>query len=179
MRAIRILTLIVALTCTGSILSAQSDSVSTIQRAAVYADSFVVAYQQGRIDAYMAMSYPGVIKYYGGPGGFRQHILRSRSAQSTDDNQLPVPLEIIQMINDGHEWQCVVKKTGMSSIDGRKATVISYLVGQSKDEGATWKYFDVSYNSIENIAYIMPDVFAAISVPRRRIIFSKNEMAFQ
>jgi hypothetical protein len=71
----------------------------------------------------------------------------------------------------------VIKKTRPKTIDGKKAYIVSYLVGQSRDNGTTWKYFDVAFNSVANIGYIMPDKFEALMIPQREVIFEKDQMA--
>jgi hypothetical protein len=87
-------------------------------------------------------------------------------------------LDIVQISsNHSGEWQCVIRRSGHAVIDGRKAMIVSYLVGQSTDEGESWKFFDVSYNATANLDDIMPERFTALQVPERRIIFDKGELA--
>ena len=78
--------------------------------------------------------------------------------------------------DDISEWQCVIKKIRETTIDDKKAHVVSYLVGQSKDEGQNWKFFDVAFNSVENVIYIMPDIFPTLAIPQRQVIFEKDHM---
>jgi hypothetical protein len=147
--------------------NAQSDSAFASQRALLFADSLIKSFESGNVNEYISISYPGLIKYYGGKHQFAEYIQRVREIHQEHDNQV----QLMQMVNKQKEWQCVVKKINETTIDGKNAMVVSYLVGQSKDEGNTWKYVDVAYNSVNNVVLIMPDVFEKIAVPQRQIIF--------
>src|SRR5688572_28507631 len=125
------------------------------------------------------MSYPGVIKYYGGKQGFTDYISRMRAVNQSPFSEERDKLELIQMLPDDGEWQCVVKRIHHTHIDGKKARIISYMVGQSKDDARSWNHFDVSYNSVENVICFMPDIFDTLAIPDRQIIFDKEEVARQ
>jgi len=71
---------------------------------------------------------------------------------------------------NANEWQCVVRKSRETFVDGKKALVISYMIGQSTDGAKSWTYFDVAYNSVENVAYIMPDISGELYIPQRQVI---------
>lgn len=145
----------------------QSDSSLASQRALLYADKLTAAFHDNNLDEYLNISYPGVITYYGGKHQFREYIQRARALCGNELEKC----ELVQLENDNAEWQCVVRKMSETEVDGKKAKIISYLVGQSKDHGNTWKYFDVAYNSVDNIAYIMPDIFNTLSIPQRQVVF--------
>ncbi len=134
------------------------------------ADSLVQAFREERWSDYLELSYPGVVDYYGGKKGFLESLRRTRPIAREAAEQ-PITLELLQLHHQDNEWQCVVRKTRSVRIDNRRARVISYMVGQSGDGGHHWKYVDVAYNSPENLGYIMPDIFRALVVPQRQIIF--------
>lgn len=152
---------------------AQSNRAAVSQHALAYADSLLSAFHNNHSGEYAGMSYPGVISYYGGIRSFQQYIERERALSDNAADKT----ELIQLLNNKNEWQCVIKKTHPRTIDGKKAYIVSYMVGQSTDDGMTWKYFDVAFNSVANVAYIMPDKFEALTIPRREIIFEKDQMA--
>ena len=154
-------------------IRAQSPEAIVSQRALAYADSLLNAFRYNRAGQYTDMSYPGVISYYGGIRSFQQYIERARSLSDGVQEKT----EITQLLNNNKEWQCVIKKTHPRIIDGKKAYIVSYLVGQSTDNGMTWKYFDVAFNSVANISYIMPDKFEKLTVPQRQVIFEKDQVA--
>jgi hypothetical protein len=171
MKALKSSAFVIAICCAVFNASAQADSIFASKRALLFADSLVSAFRQNNLDQYLNISYPGVIKYYGGKNQFREYISRTRAVSGGAQEEQGEKCELIQLMNDMGEWQCVVKKTRETTVDGKKAKVISYLVGQSKDQGSTWKYFDVAYNSVENVIYIMPDIFDRLSIPQRQVVF--------
>lgn len=140
------------------------------KRAELYADSIIRAYEYANWDTYLQLSYVGAIKYYGGKAGYMEHVQR---AWKKDKDQVEQPLstyKIIQMENDMDEWQCVVEKKTERLLDNNPSVIISYLIGQSKDDGYNWKYFDVAHNSVANVIYMMPDVFTNLTIPETRIV---------
>ena len=154
-------------------ISAQADHSAAQRRALACADSLVNAFHGNHPDDYMEMSYPGVISYYGGVNGYRQYLERARAMSEVPEEKM----EMLQLLNNGREWQCVIKRTHRQQFDGKEAHVITYLVGQSTDGGNDWKFFDVALNSVASIDYIMPDKFPGLSVPQRQVIFEKDKVA--
>lgn len=124
------------------------------------------------------MSYPGMIRYYGGKKNFEEYIQRALAISSMGKETFN-KTEVIDLQNNRKEWQCVIRKTSQMEIDGKRASIISYLVGQSKDEGQNWKYVDVALNSVNNVVYIMPDIFSKLSIPQRQVVFVKDQVAKQ
>lgn len=177
MKALKILIFLPVFLCAGYLVKAQSDSAAAIRRAMLFADSLDKSFRYGEWNAYINLSYPGIVKYYGGEEGYRQFAERSRSLDPHISKENPAKLEVIQVMNDISEWQCVIRKTRQTIIDGSRAYVVSYMIGQSKDEGQHWKYVDVAYNSVENVIYIMPDIFDRLSIPQRQIFFEKDQLA--
>ena len=163
-----------ALCWAGHFAIAQSGSPLASQQSILFADSLNNAIRKGHQDDYVALSYPGIVRYYGGKQGYQKFIERSGKINAGNIAEKKEKLEFLQMVSEEAEWQCVLKKTRETFIDGRKAEIISYMVGQSKDNGLTWKYIDVAYNSSENLVYIMPDIFGKLSIPQRQIIFEKD-----
>lgn len=154
-------------------ICAQSKEAVVSQHALASADSLLSAFQNNRSGRYTELSYPGVITYYGGIRNYQRYIERARALSDSASEKT----EIVQLLNNNNEWQCVIKKTHPRIIDGKKAYIVSYLVGQSTDNGMTWKYFDVAFNSVANIAYIMPDKFEGLTIPQREVIFEKDQVA--
>lgn len=164
------------ITCPHSLL-AQSDSAAVASRALLYADSLNTAFKFANWNQYLELSYPGIIKYYGGKNGFQNYVQRAHAVYASENSESAEKTQLIQLENDMREWQCVVRKTRTTSIDGKKAAIISYMVGQSKDEGINWKYVDVAYISVENVIYVMPDIFDTLAIPQRQVIFESNQVA--
>ena len=147
-------------------LQAQTTSLS--ESAILYADSFLKSFRNNDVDQYTNLSYPGVVTYYGGNKNFREYVQRARALNRYGNTE---NLKVVQLVHDVTELQCVIKKTSETTIDGRKAKVISYMIGQSKDDGRSWKFIDVAQNSPGNLVYIMPDISGKLTVPQRQVIF--------
>lgn len=147
----------------------QAQSSSSAEKAIVFADSFLTSFRNNDLEQYTNLSYPGVITYYGGNKNFREYVERARILSKTgvSDN-----ITLVQIVNDVSELQCVIRKTSEATIDGKKARIVSYLIGQSKDDGACWKFVDVAQSSPGNLVYIMPDISGKLDVPQREIIFN-------
>ncbi|MBA4166605.1 MAG: hypothetical protein H0X41_03515 [Chitinophagaceae bacterium] len=176
MKALKTAVFLLALSCAGASAAAQSDNAVAARRALLFADSLNNAFRYNKWNEFINLSYPGVVRYYGGAEGFREYIKRARSVNSSIVEEKKERIELLQLVNDIREWQCVIRKTRETIIDGRKADVISYMVGQSKDTGQSWKYFDVAYNSVENVIYIMPDISDKLFIPERQIIFERDQL---
>ena len=173
MKAVKTLVFITALFFSFNHLQAQSNADSASKRAILFADSLLKSFRTGNFNQYTELSYPGVISYYGGRKNFTEYVQRSKTIHP---DIMSENLKLVQIINDIAEWQCVVEKTTESMIDGKKARIISYMVGQSKDEGQNWKFFDVALNSVDNVVYIMPDIFNTLSIPQRQVVYVKNNV---
>lgn len=147
--------------------TAQSQQSEISQHALQYADSLQQFFESSRWENFIELSYPGVIEYYGGMNNFREYMQRARMLSSGGGQQL----ELVQIEHQDEQWQSVVRKSAKTIIDGKKAVVISYLVGQSTDSGQRWRYVDLADNSPENIIYIMPDIFSSLVIPQRQIVY--------
>ena len=177
MKAIRAFVFLTLIIFSGfSRANAQSDTAIASERALLFADSLLTAFRYSNWSQYIEMSYPGVIKYYGGKKGFQDYVQRARSINNSITEEPKETTELMQLLSDMGEWQCVIRKIRHTKIDGKKASIISYMVGQSKDDGITWKYFDVAFNSVENVIYIMPDIFDTLAIPQRQIVYDKDEV---
>ena len=178
MKALRSALILPALFCFAINTMAQADSTYCSRHALLYADSLANAFRDQNWNRYLSITYPGIISYYGGTRSFQSYIQRTRSVSNSFAIRDCVTLDLIQIsANHLGEWQCVIRKTGSTVIDGKKAMVISYLIGQSTDDGDSWKFLDVSYNATEKLNDIMPERFPALMVPERKIIFEKGELA--
>jgi len=165
-----------AVSFTSVSIHAQTLNTVATEHAIRFADSFVKSFRYNHLDSYVDLSYPGAVTYYGGQKNFREYIQRARII-NTGDTVASEKIQLIQILNQDSEWQCVVKKTLETMIEGKKATIVSYLVGQSKDNGLNWTFFDVALNSVDNIVYIMPDIFDTLDVPQRQVVFEKRSIA--
>ena len=84
---------------------------------------------------------------------------------------------MLNIWNDTEEWQCVIEKVRETWIDDRRAKVVSYLIGRSEDNGDTWKFVDVSHNSLPNLGYVFPEIFGSMPIPLAKTTFGDEVMA--
>jgi len=146
------------------ITHAQADTAKISQQALLYTDSLAKADHYEDWSAYANLTPAPVIRYYGGRDGFIQHIqvgrLRTYSAISED---LPIS-QILQMRSKNEQWQCVIRQSRYFHKEDKQYHFTTYLIGQSMDDGQTWRLFDVSYNSVANIIYIFPEIFDDLAI---------------
>lgn len=138
-------------------------------------DSLLNAYRSNQFSLYLDLTYPGVVKYYGGTKNFLEFVERNKELEQQyvgNDK-----LHVVQIADDANEWQCVIQRTHETVIDGKQASIISYMVGQSLDNGNSWKFVDVALNSVANLSYIMPDIFNNLSIPSREVVYGKSVAA--
>lgn len=143
------------------------------KRAELFADSIIKAQEFSDWKTYLELSYPGAVKYYGGQDGYLQQVKLTATAFRDELEVPPSSFKIIQLENDMDEWQCVVERHSDRVINGKRSLLVTFFLGQSKDDGDNWKFFDLAGNAVENVIYIMPDVFTNLAIPERKII-AKN-----
>ncbi len=141
-----------------------------IKRAELFADSLVRAFEYSDWNVYMNLSHAGAVKYYGGKKGYLEHVQRGRKVEQDKIEQNPSSIRVVQMLNDMDQWQAVVERKTDRTIDDKPSVLVTYLVGQSMDDGYTWTFFDVGMNTVENVIYMMPEVFPRLSIPEKKIV---------
>jgi hypothetical protein len=150
----------------------ESDSAIAARNALRFADSLVKADFYTEWNTYMNLSMASAIKYYGGKEGYKESVVIAHYRNEAKPEEKPQTLRLINLMNDIDTWQCVVEKT-RDWWDGSRGKVktTSYLVGESTDNGLTWKFVDVSHNAIQNIVYIMPSIFGTLEIPEGKTIY--------
>lgn len=158
----------------------ESDTAIATRNALKFADSLTLANFYAEWNTYMNLSLPSAIKYYGGKDGFKEHVITIHYHNEAKTEEKPEKLQMLSMLNDGIEtWQCIIEKVRDSWDESRgKVKTYSYLVGESTDNGLTWKFIDVSHNSLVNVIYIMPSVFSKLEIPEGKTIYV-DEVAAQ
>ncbi len=146
-------------------MSVNPDSSYVTRNAVFYADSLVKCHFYQNWKEYTALYCPSAVRYYGGPEGFKEHITIFYYRNEPKLLEKPEKVKVLSLMNSADEWQCVIEKVRNTWIDDRKAEIVSYLVGQSKDDGETWKFIDLTHNSYPNLGNIFPEIFSNISIP--------------
>lgn len=177
MKTIRPLAAILALFAVIPAAFAQPDSAKIKEQALLFADSLI------KIDAYKNWSVladltpASVLKHYGGKDGFIDHVqkIHPRNASSIDEN-FP-ERHVVTLLAKDDQWQCIIRVSRYIHREDGKYHLVTYLLGQSKDDGETWRMFDVSYNKVANIIYMLPDVIGELPIPEPYIVSEKDELA--
>lgn len=152
--------------CSALVVRAQdNDSTTAANNAMRTAETLVKAWFFQEWKAYTDLTTPSVIKYYGGPQQFKEHITIVYYRLAPQQEEKPETLRLLELRNDTDQWQAVIEKQRYTFIDGKRAIITSYLVGQSLDAGASWKFVDVSHNSLENLAFIFPTIITDLTIP--------------
>lgn len=158
----------------------ESDTAIATRNALRFADSLVKADFYTEWNTYMNLSMGSAIKYYGGKEGFKESVVVAHYRNEPKTEEKPQTLRVINMMNDIETWQCVVEKTREWWDESRgKVKTTTYLVGESTDNGLTWKFIDVSHNSLQNLVYIMPSVFGTLEIPEGKTIYVDEVAALE
>ena len=141
------------------------DTAKINQNVLKYADSLVRADANSLWAVYADLAPLSVIKYYGGKDGYIQHITVGRLRTTSALQEAAPELKILVMENRNDQWQCVIRLSRyFHKPDQSQYHLVTYLIGQSKDDGETWRLFDVSYNTVANIIYIFPEIMDDIPI---------------
>ncbi|HEV2480798.1 MAG TPA: hypothetical protein VGS79_14075 [Puia sp.] len=139
------------------------DTARISQNALKYADKLVKADAYGTIygdwSAYADLAPASVLKFYGGKDGYVKRISLGRLRTTSAIQEADPELRMLLLETKNDQWQCVIRLSRyFHKPDQSECHLVTYLIGQSKDDGETWRLFDVSYNSVANIIYIFPEI---------------------
>ena len=179
MKILMPLLVVFTLFSTRSSVYAQPDSAKISKKVLTYADSLVKTDAYQAWPAYAELAPLPVIKFYGGKEGYIQHVKTTRlRTLSTKDENYP-DIRIQSLMTENEQWQCLIRIERYFHKDEKKFHQVTYFLGQSKDEGETWKLFDLSFNKIANIIYIFPEVFLDMAIPEPSVLSEEEEIAQQ
>jgi hypothetical protein len=145
-------------------LAGHAQDTATIRKSALmYADRLVKADTYGSTygdwSTYADLAPASVLKFYGGKDGYIKRISLGRLRTTSAIQEAPPELKMLILETKNDQWQCVIRLSRyFHKPDQSEYHLVTYLIGQSKDDGETWKLFDVNYNSVGNIIYIFPEI---------------------
>lgn len=157
------------------------DTVKIKERALIFADSLIKTDKYLDWSAYADLAPLSVLKHFGGKDGFIDHIqkIRPRTVSALGDEEAP-EVKVITLMTYEQQWQCVIRISRyIHRDDNKKYHIVTYFLGQSKDEGENWKVFDLSYDRVANVIYLLPDVIGDLPIPEPYIISEEEELAKQ
>lgn len=158
---------------------AQPDTAKITQRVLLFADSLIKTDAFESWSAYADLCPASVIKFYGGKDGFIEHIKTLRKRTFSDLAEDAPELKMLTLMTENDQWQCVVRMSRYFHKEDKKFHLTTYFIGQSRDEGETWRLFDVNYNKVANIIYMFPDIFGDIPIAESTILTPEQELAAQ
>ncbi|MBS1661600.1 MAG: hypothetical protein JST68_11175 [Bacteroidetes bacterium] len=171
---------------TGSLLlfastagQAQPDTAKISQRALFFADSLVKVDFYENWGSYADLAPASVIKFYGGKNGYIEHIKTLRTRTTSDLAEDAPELKVLNLMTQEDKWQCIVRVSRYFHKGETAYHLVTSFVEQSKDEGETWKLFDVSYNKVANIYSMFPEIFGDMPIQEATIMTKEQEVAAQ
>jgi len=163
---------------TAMVSQAQPDTAKISQKALAYADSLVKADNYQNWSVYADLAPLSVTKYYGGKDGYVGHVLSMRGFTMSIMEEAPPQLQMETLVTRNDQWQCVIRLSRYFHKDDKKFHLVTNLVGQSRDEGETWKIFDVNYNTVTNMMLIFPDIMD-MPLKATSVLSEEQELAQQ
>ena len=154
---------------------AQPDTAKISKNALAYADSLTKADAFGNWSSYADLAPASIIKYYGGKDGYIQHVSVIRLKTTSEIQEDPPQLKLLTLENREQQWQCEIRLSRYFHKEDKQYHYTTYLIGQSTDEGETWKLFDVSCNSVANIIYMFPDIMDDIAISEPSVLTQEQE----
>ncbi|MEJ7627946.1 MAG: hypothetical protein WKF35_13855 [Ferruginibacter sp.] len=124
-------------------------------------------------EEYVKYTHPAVVEMIGGKEKFVK-IVSEFMTELPDSSikffELGKPM---QLINSGHDWQTVIMQKLDIYIQGKMVRSVSYLVGESLDNGKTWTFFD-SKGDREVVKKMKPDVSDKLIIPAGSQVIDEN-----
>jgi hypothetical protein len=159
----------------GLTCQAQPDTAKLSRNALLFADSLIKTDAYGNTSLYAGLAPASLLKYYGGEDGYMQHVymMRGRTTSEQDELYPVINMETLRAVDQ--QWQCVIRVSRYFHKDNVQYHYVTYFVGQSSDEGESWRMFDVSYNSVANMIYIFPEVITDLPIKQPTILSQEQE----
>ncbi|HEY4208171.1 MAG TPA: hypothetical protein VGM31_15205 [Puia sp.] len=154
------------------------DSAKIKKRALFFADSLVSADTYMNWSAYADLAPASVLKHYGSKDAFIEHIEKLHPRTVSAIQEEAPELTITSLMAKDEQWQCVIRESRYIHRDDlKKYHIVTYFLCQSRDEGETWRLFDLGYNKVANVIYMMPDVIGELPIQEPYIISEEDELA--
>jgi hypothetical protein len=157
----------------------QPDTVKIKEKALFFADSLIKTDTYMSWSSYADLAPLTVLKHYGGKDGFIEHIQKMHPRTVSSIEEAAPEMGVITLMTMGDQWQCVIRVSRYIHREDKKYHLVTYFLGQSKDEGETWRVFDLSYNKVANVIFMLPDVIGDLPIPEPYIISEEEELAKQ
>lgn len=129
-------------------------------------DSMFAAFNRKDWKGFVKYNNPNMTKKIGSAQLFESYINRQMK-QIPDSVVKSTTLgKILQVVKGDKDLQCVVEQHMKLEQNGMKMDRITYLIGQSLDEGKNWTFFDASTKAGLTPKEIKPDLSSKIKIPQ-------------
>ena len=155
----------------------QPDTAKISARVIFFADSLIKADTYKNWNVYANLAPEGVIKHYGGKDGYIEQVKKLRVRVESSIEEAAPELKVQQLLTQNEEWQSVIRVSRYIHREDKQYHVVTFFVCQSKDDGQTWRMFDVAYNKVANLIYMMPDIFGDLTVREATVMTQEEELA--
>ncbi|MCW3114067.1 MAG: hypothetical protein JWR18_2463 [Segetibacter sp.] len=131
-------------------------------------DSMLAAFKRRDWITFVRYNHPNMTKRMGGAEAFASFIdmqMKQIPAGSIKDIGLG---KVLQVVNTAKDKQCVVEQNLEMEVKGSRLNKITYLIGESIDNGNTWTFFDASTKAGVLPKDIKPDLSEDLKIPAAR-----------
>lgn len=132
------------------------------------ADSMMAAFKNRDWQLFAHFNHPAMQNMMGGQENFVSFIKEQMKQIPDTAIKLMDTGNILQVVKTGKDQQCVVEQNMRMVLDSIQITSTSYLVGESLDNGETWKFFDASNNGLMTTKDIKPDISPELKIPAKK-----------
>lgn len=167
----KILLLLIFFFCCNSIVAQLSKNDSSIlaKKIVLAVDSMTTAFKQKDLSTFSRFNYSGIKKIMGGEEAFIETIKASYK-QLPDSSLKEIRAgRVHRIVKEKNSLQCIVEQILKIKVNTVTVSSISYLVGESRNNGNTWSFFDASAESIflpNN--KVMPNLSKKLIIPKKQ-----------
>jgi hypothetical protein len=132
------------------------------------ADSMMAAFKNRDWPTFVRFNHPAMTNLMGGNDNFISFIqLQMKQIPDTAVKYIGAG-NILQVVTTDKDQQCVVEQNMKLVMDSIQITSTSYLVGESLDNGKTWKFFDASNSGLITAKDIKPNLSPELKIPAKK-----------
>jgi hypothetical protein len=132
------------------------------------ADSMMTAFKNRDWPTFVRFNHPAMTNLMGGTENFISFIqVQMKQIPDTAVKYIGTG-NILQVVKTDKDQQCVVEQNMKMVLDSIQITSTSYLVGESVDDGKTWKFFDASNSGLITAKDIKPNLSTELKIPAKK-----------
>lgn len=131
-------------------------------------DSMMQALTSRDYNTFARFNHPAMLRVVGGQDNLADMVAQQMKLMP-DSTMIRASIDsVLQVVKVNGELQCVVQQTFEMQMDTLKVVSVSYLIGESKDEGKSWTFFDGSNGGLITPKDIKPNLSPDLKIPAKR-----------